>query len=250
MLEGANSSGIHATLAAEGYAGGAGHTTPELLEAVLTGNVRALLVFGADPVAAFPGSLAARAMRAASLSVVTAALPGPAVESAHVVLPSAVFGEKSGTIRGAFGTPADLSPVMAPPGQARQDLAILDALAARMASPATSPPTSARNSGGSARTFFDELDLFLRSEGREAAAREPGTHLLRRGIVGDQRRRRLAHGSALMGALRLSGASARDLAGTRSVARRARQAIVSASAATGDTRSCRCGSTTAFRKAW
>ena len=178
VLEGANSSGIHATLAGEGYAGGSGHTTPELLEAVLTGNVRALLVFGADPVAAFPGSLAARAMRAASLSVVTAALPGPAVETAHVVLPSAVFGEKSGTIRGAFGTPADLSPVMAPPGQARQDSAILDALAARMASPAVSPPENAGDPRGSARTFFAELDLFLRSEGREAASREPGTHLL------------------------------------------------------------------------
>jgi len=41
-----------------------------------------------------------------------------------------------------------------------------------------SPPETAGDSHGSARTFFDELDLFLRSEGREAASREPGTHLL------------------------------------------------------------------------
>ena len=178
MLEGANSSGIRATLTAEGYPGASGYTTPELLEAVLTGDVRALLIFGTDPVAAFPGTLATRAVRAASLLVVTAALPGPSLEAAHVVLPAAVVGEKSGTFQGAFGTPADLSPVMPPPGRALSDLDVLDALAARFASHEAGRPANAAGAGGSPRTFFDELDLLLRSEGREEAAREPGTHLL------------------------------------------------------------------------
>lgn len=177
MLEGANSFGVRATLAAEGCPGRSGRTTPELLEAAVTGDVRALLVFGADPVAAFPGSIAEQAMRAASLTVATAALPGPTAEAAHVLLPSAVFGEKSGTIRGAFGRATELTPAMAPPGEARPELAVLERLAAVIPSHATPPVSVGEDSAGPAFPFFAELDFFLRSEGREAA-REPGTHLL------------------------------------------------------------------------
>jgi predicted molibdopterin-dependent oxidoreductase YjgC len=181
LLEGANSCGIRATLDAEGLPGSSGHTTPELLEAAVTGDVKALLVFGADPVAAFPGTIAAQAMRSAALTVVTAVLRGPATGVAHVVLPSAAFGEKSGTVRGAFGAGAALAPVMAPPGRARPDREILEALAGAV--PALAAPAEAASPapGGldvEARTFFAEIDLFLRSEGREGADREPGTHLL------------------------------------------------------------------------
>jgi predicted molibdopterin-dependent oxidoreductase YjgC len=182
LLEGANSAGIRATLDAEGLPGSAGHTTPEMLEAAVTGDVKALLVFGADPVAAFPGTIAAQAMRSASLNVVTAALRGPATGMAHVGLPSAVFGEKAGTVRGAFGTSAALAPVMAPPGRARPDLEVLEALVAAVPAlaapaPAAAPPPDAPALDGTARGFFAELDLFLRSEARAGAAREPGTHL-------------------------------------------------------------------------
>ncbi len=179
LLEGANSAGIRATLDAEGLPGSAGHTTPEMLEAAVTGDVKALLVFGADPVAAFPGTIAAQAMRSASLTVVTAVLRGPASGMAHVVLPSAVFGEKAGTVRGAFGGCASLAPVMAPPGRARTDLEILEALGAAvptLAAPAlAAPPAPVGPAVGAG--FFAELDLFLRSEAREGAGREPGTHL-------------------------------------------------------------------------
>jgi predicted molibdopterin-dependent oxidoreductase YjgC len=177
MLEGANSFGIHSVLAAEGYPRRSGHTTPELLEAVVTRDVRALLVFGADPVAAFPGSIAAQAMHAASLTLVTAPLPGPAADVAHVLLPSAVFGEKSGTTRGAFGTPTTLTEAMAPPGQACADLAVLERLAAVIPSHAASAEPAGVDAAGPGFPFFAELDLFLRSEGR-AASHEPGTHLL------------------------------------------------------------------------
>lgn len=182
LLEGANSAGIRATLEAEGLPGSSGHTTPELLEAAVTGDVKALLVFGADPVAAFPGTIGGQAMRSASFSLVTAVLRGPATGVAHVVLPSAVFGEKAGTVRGAFGARSALAPVMAPPGRARPDLEILEALGAAVpalpvpASAAPSPP-DAPALDGAARGFFAELELFLRSEAREGVGREPGTHL-------------------------------------------------------------------------
>jgi len=177
MLEGANSVGIRNVLRAAGYPGPAGHTAPELLEAVVTGDVKALLVFGADPVAAHPGTIAGQAMRAAELTVVTAAFRGAAAEEAHALLPAAVFGEKAGTIHGAFGTQNVLVPAMAPPGRARTDLAILDALGAafpkRPASSAPHPVTEPRPHG-----FFEELALFFQSEAREIQAREPGSHLL------------------------------------------------------------------------
>ena len=187
LLEGANSAGVRESLRREGLPGAAGHTTPELLEAAVTGDVRALLVFGADPVAAFPGAIAAQAMRTAPCSLVAAALPGATADAAHVVLPAAVFGEKTGTIRGAFGRSETLTTAMAPPGRARPDLAILEALASALpatAAPAAGPAPAADAApvapgrAGAARGFLEELDLFLRAEAREEDAREPGTHLL------------------------------------------------------------------------
>jgi predicted molibdopterin-dependent oxidoreductase YjgC len=177
MLEGANSAGIRAVLAAEGYPGPSGHTTPELLEAAVTGDVRALLVFGADPVAACPGSIATQAMHAVPLAVVTAPLPGPTTEAAHLILPAAVFGEKPGTTRGAFGTPTFLSPAMAPPGDARPDLEVIERLAAAIPSCAAPAMAAEVTPVAPGVPFFAELDVFLRAEGREAT-HEPGTHLL------------------------------------------------------------------------
>jgi len=178
VLGGANSVGIRAALGGARLPGASGHTTPELLEAAVTGDVQALLVFGADPVAAFPGTIAAQAMRSAGFVLVTAALPGAAVEAAHVVLPAAVFGEKAGTVRGAFGAAAVLAPALAPPGQARPELAILEALAAALPERAGPGAPGAPEPAATAPGFFAELDLVLRSAGREEAAQEPGTHLL------------------------------------------------------------------------
>lgn len=179
LLEGANSAGIRAELRRAGLPGADGYTTPELLEAAVTGDVRALLVFGADPVAAFPGTIAAQALRAVPFALVTAALAGPAAEAADVVLPAAVFGEKGGTVHGAFAGGVALAPALSPPGRARSDLAILAALAAAIPglAPAAAPAAAAPQRDARAERFGAELDLFLRAEARDEAAREPGTHL-------------------------------------------------------------------------
>lgn len=185
MLEGADSLGIRGVLDAEGFPGEEGQTAPEMLEAAVTGDLRALLVLGADPVAAFPGTMASQALAAAALCVVSAPFPCAATDLAGIVLPSAVFGEKGGTVRGAFGTPAVLVPAMAPPGRALPEAAILAGLAAALGLPpaaaaaagpgaaarAPAPPTAAHD-------FFSELELFLRTRSREARSREPGSHLL------------------------------------------------------------------------
>ena len=179
MLEGANSAGIREVLRSAGYPGPAGRTAPELLEAVVTGDVKALLVFGADPVAAHPGTIAGQAIHAAALTVVTAPLPGPAAEEAHALLPTAIFGEKAGTVRGAFGTrlgprPRDgaARPGAPGPGDPRR--------ADRGASPRRSGSSVPRLvAEPTPQGFFSELDPLLRSPkpGR-CSAREPGTHLL------------------------------------------------------------------------
>jgi len=62
---------------------------------------------------------------------VTAALPGAAVEAAHVVLPAAVFGEKAGTVRGPSAKPPSW-PRPGAPRAGRPELAILEALAAAL----------------------------------------------------------------------------------------------------------------------
>lgn len=174
MLEGPNSAGVRAVLRAEGFPGADGHTMPELLEAVVRGDVKALLVFGSDPVAVSPGSLAARAMASAALTVVTAALPGPAVETAEVVLPAAVIGEKAGTVLPALGPSVAMAPVMPPPGWARPDLQVLAALAAALAPDGGAAGVRGGEEPLAARELFAELDLFLRAEGREEVAVEPG----------------------------------------------------------------------------
>jgi NADH dehydrogenase/NADH:ubiquinone oxidoreductase subunit G len=178
MLEGADSNGVRGGLAAAGYPGRDGLTTPEQLEAAVRGDVRALLVFGADPIAAFPGTIAAQAVREAALVVVSAPLPGPAVEAADVVLPAAVFGEKGGSVVGAFGATARLEPALAPPGRALPDLAILEGMRAALASIAAPERRRPAAAGAPAHGFFAELDLFLRTGERDAASRGAGSHLL------------------------------------------------------------------------
>ncbi|HSM49805.1 MAG TPA: molybdopterin dinucleotide binding domain-containing protein, partial [Thermoanaerobaculia bacterium] len=105
---------------------------------------------------------------------VSAALPGPAVETAEVVLPAAVIGEKAGTVLPALGPSVAMAAVMAPPGWARPDLHLLAALAAALAPDGIPAGARAGEEPLAARELFADLDLFLRTEGREETEAEPG----------------------------------------------------------------------------
>lgn len=182
LLTGPNSRGVHASLRKAGFPGPGGLTAAEMLEAAGTGDLKAILSFGCDPLAAMPGQTADTASEKLDLQVVTSPMPGVTSQVADVVLPCATWGEKAGTVLGAFGFEADLHAVLPPPGAARPGATILADIRDRLAiSGETARPPSdepVRGPIGSAASFFDEIDIYVRLEQREMTGREVGTHVL------------------------------------------------------------------------
>ncbi len=180
LPQGGNAAGLHAVLAGASRPP-AGRTTPQMLEAALTGDLDALLVFGMDPVGAFPGPLAREVPSRLRLLVVTAPLESESTPLASVVLPTTTWGEKQGTVTNAFGADLALARALAPTGASRSEGEVIQALAERIepwrsdgqedlatkASPVAAEPA-----------FFSDLELYFRLERREAGARAAPGHLL------------------------------------------------------------------------
>ncbi len=184
MMTGPNTVGVQHVLEAAGYPARAAYTLPEMVEATVTGDMKALLLFGCDPLASLPGRLPHEAADKLELLVASGPLPGETTARADVVLPSRTWGEVDGTVTNAFGAELPLEAVLPPPGRARSDGASIDALIERIR-PGTGGHRDAASAGpsdgarpGKARSFFGELDLHFRLERREAGAHEVGTHLL------------------------------------------------------------------------
>lgn len=182
--QGANAVGVRRALRAEGYPDRAGLTGPEMLEAALTGELRALLLFGLDPIAATPGHLARSALGRLDLLVAADVLPNRATHRADFVLPACVAGEKHGHFTNAFGADLELGVALRPPGEARTEAFLIGELERRMLGgaairrvpePEQRPGALEQKSGGG---LFADLDLFLRLQEREHTGREVGTHLL------------------------------------------------------------------------
>ncbi|HXE73593.1 MAG TPA: molybdopterin-dependent oxidoreductase, partial [Candidatus Nitrosotenuis sp.] len=105
---------------------------PELLAA--DPPVRAIWVTAANPVSMLPDSEAvAKAFRRAELVVVVDTHPTDTTDCAHLVLPTLTLLEDDDLL-GAYGNHylRASSPALAPPGQARHELSILQDLAARL----------------------------------------------------------------------------------------------------------------------
>ena len=180
MMTGANTVGVQRVLEQAGYPSAPAFTTPEMVEAAVTGDLKALLVFGCDPLASLPGRLPQAAADRLDLLVASGPLPGASSARADVVLPSRTWGEVEGTFTNAFGADLPLAAVLPPPGRARPDGASIAALTERLHPPAGSPPVERTRGArpGKARSFFGELDLHFRLERREVGTHEVGTHLL------------------------------------------------------------------------
>ncbi len=176
MLTGPNSRGVHRAVLEAGFPKAGGLTSPEMLEAAGTGDLTAIVSFGCDPLSSLPGRLADAAAEKLELVAVTGAMPSETSRVADVVLPSAVWGEKTGTTWSAFGEAGALVEAMPPPGAARPDGAILADLGARLDDAPDAP--DAPRIGRGRRGFFDDIDLHVRMEQRELVGREVGTHLL------------------------------------------------------------------------
>jgi NADH-quinone oxidoreductase subunit G len=103
-----------------------GQNSRDILSGAETGNIKALLVFGCNPVRTF--HLRSDALRRLDFLLVTELFPTETCALADVVLPAASFAEKSGTITNTCGQVQALTRAMRRPGT-RSDLEILLTLA-------------------------------------------------------------------------------------------------------------------------
>ncbi len=101
-----------------------------ILNAAAAGSIDVLVLLGADPISDFPDALLARKALAAARVVV--AIDGFLTESssqADVILPAALFGEKSGTTTNLEGRVTTVAQRVTPAGTSRADWMIASELA-------------------------------------------------------------------------------------------------------------------------
>ena len=120
---------------------GPGRSAVELFGALGT-EIRALLVFGANPVISAPGSsdVAAR-LRDLELLVVADALPSETAQLADVVFPVAQWAEESGTTTSLEGRVLRRRQAVDPPPGVRTDLEVISALAVALGRDAAEFPS-------------------------------------------------------------------------------------------------------------
>lgn len=114
--------GVYPTLDA-GYQPAAtpGRDTRAILEAAAAGELDALLIFGADPISDFPDAdLAKRALKSKTFTAVVELFPTETALHADVILPSAAYAEREGTLTNLERRLQKLEPLLSPPGSARE----------------------------------------------------------------------------------------------------------------------------------
>ena len=104
-----------------------------MLLAAEVGNLQGLYLVGENPLASFPDPEGTRrALSSVDFLVVQDCFLSETVAMAHVVLPAAVFAEKEGTFTSAERRVQRVHPIVLPPGAAKTDLWIFQALATAM----------------------------------------------------------------------------------------------------------------------
>ena len=113
-----------------------GLTVVEIMDAVHAGKIRGMYVEGENPAMSDPDLNHARgALAKLDHLVVQDLFLTETAFHADVVLPASAFAEKSGTFTNTDRRVQIANPVLDPPGEARQDLMIIQALAQRMGLP-------------------------------------------------------------------------------------------------------------------
>jgi formate dehydrogenase major subunit len=113
-----------------------GLTTLAMQRAAREGALRSLLVLGQDPVVTDPGEREVRrALEQLDGLVVVELFLTETAKLADVVLPAASFAEKDGTFTSTERRVQRVRRAVAPPGEARPDWEILEALACRLGRP-------------------------------------------------------------------------------------------------------------------
>jgi len=107
-----------------------------ILEGLEGGELKALVMVGADPVRDVPeGALATRALDAAEFTVALDLFLTDSSSRADVVFPAETFAEKEGTITNVEGRVQKVARIVAGPGQTQADWSILEEIAHRMGAP-------------------------------------------------------------------------------------------------------------------
>lgn len=113
---------------------GPGHKAVELFEAVHRGEIRALWVLGTNPAVSLPdGNRVREALSRCELLVVSEVTANTdTARLAHLLLPAAAWGEKSGTVTNSERTISRQRAFLSLPGEARPDWWALTRLARRL----------------------------------------------------------------------------------------------------------------------
>lgn len=110
-----------------------GLTVTEMMDAALTGKIRAMVVLGEDPLMSEPNIDHARhALEALDFMVCIDILPNRTTDYAHVILPAASFAEKDGTFTNSDRRVQRVRQALPLVGQSRLDWVIICDLARRM----------------------------------------------------------------------------------------------------------------------
>jgi NADH-quinone oxidoreductase subunit G len=111
----------------------AGLDATGILRATAAGEVRALVLLGADPLVEFPDrALARAALERVERIVCVGAFPGDGVQHADVVLPPTVWGEQHGTTSNLEGRVQRLARIVTPEGSTMDSWRIAAELAVRL----------------------------------------------------------------------------------------------------------------------
>ncbi len=107
---------------------------PDIIEAAVSGKIKALWIIATNPVVSFPNySLLEQALRSLDFLVVQDGFhPTPTSEFADLVLPAAIWGEKEGTFTNSERRVSKVNRVVVPAGDARADFDIFLDLAERL----------------------------------------------------------------------------------------------------------------------
>ena len=109
-----------------------GRAYPDIINAVMSGKIKALWIIGTNPVVSFPNrEVLEAALARLDLLVVQDGFETPTTALADVVLPAATWGEKTGTFTNSERRVSRVRAAVTPPGQAMPDFDIFLAIARR-----------------------------------------------------------------------------------------------------------------------
>jgi formate dehydrogenase alpha subunit len=100
-----------------------------IIDGIEKGSIKALYLLGCNPLVSFPENLRIRkALEKLELLIVQDILSSEVTEMAHILLPASAAAEKSGTFTTPDGRVQSLQKAIEPPGDAREDIAIISAI--------------------------------------------------------------------------------------------------------------------------